>query len=48
MSALDSLAAWQGAPRAAMAQRLLGLTGEERTALRRQYAAQAEGPLYAA
>ena len=47
LSALDSLAAWQGVAPTVMAQRLLGMTEERRTALREEYAAQAEGPLHA-
>lgn len=38
MSALGSLAAWKGVTPVVMAQRLLGLTEAQRTALRREYA----------
>jgi hypothetical protein len=47
MNALESLADWQGMDVQAMARRLLGMTVEQRTALRQEYAAQASGPLYA-
>ena len=38
LSVLGSLAAWQGVTPMIMAQRLLGLTEAQRTALRREYA----------
>lgn len=43
MSQLESLAAWKGVEVAVMARRLLGMTAEEQTQMRKQYAAAEHG-----
>lgn len=43
MSELESLAAWKGADVAAMARKLMAMSAEQRTQLRKEYATAQHG-----